>query len=193
MTLDQMCQQAARLSDRYDEFEKVDKKYEDEALHYFNVFRDAINEAYRAAARDYVKPDVYAEVVVGEDGLVDLSELDPLPQHIKNVLDATRTKAVVYAFRTKFELWVQAPEGTTVLLYYNYLPDALTGYSDEPIFPESVVDPMVYISLAVSRIWKSEKKMQLADSWMAEHYKLLRELKTDMRGAGRRIPRRTWR
>ena len=56
MTLDEMCMMAARYSDRYDEFEKTldggdsqeaEDWYEDDAMHYFRVFRDAINEAHR--------------------------------------------------------------------------------------------------------------------------------------------------
>jgi hypothetical protein len=33
MTLDEMCMMAARYSDRYDEFEKTDGSYQDDALH----------------------------------------------------------------------------------------------------------------------------------------------------------------
>ena len=84
MTLDEMCMMAARLSDRYDEFEKTENEngklvYQDDALHYFNVFRDGINEAYFEVARSRCEPDVYTEAEVDDEGKINLEYLYPLP------------------------------------------------------------------------------------------------------------------
>lgn len=204
MTLDLMCQEAARLADRYDEFEKTEvenpdtgrtsMQYEDDALNYFNVFRDAINEAYHEVARNYGKPDTYQSATVNADGAIDLMSLDPQVGVLKNVLDAAQEKAVPYVYHTRYELKVAASPGTPVTLYYQYLPDRLTGYSDEPIFPESLVDPMVYITLAVARIWLSEKKIELYHTWMNQYYMLLKQCRADLRSrSSRRIPRRQFR
>lgn len=199
MTLDQMCQSAARYADRYDEFEKTENEdgrmvYEDDALHYFNVFRDAINEAYFEVARNYGRPDAYKLLTVPEDGIVSLADLDPQPYAIKRVLDESREKDIEFRFQTRYELYIPNREGQTVTLLYQYLPDRLTTYGDEPIFPESQVDAMVYISLAVAQIWLSEKKTDLYNTWMNKYYMLLKQVRSSLMSRSRsRIPRRAFR
>ena len=199
MTLDQMCQEAARLSDRYDEFEKTENEdgrmvYEEDAGHYFNVFRDGMNEAYAEVARRYVKPDIYVQATVGEDGIVQLDELDPMVYAVLNVFDETRDRQVQFKFETKFQIKTNEEAGTVITLFYQYVPDKMKGYSDEPIFPESMVDPMIYISLAVARMWLSEKKRELYHEWMNQYQTLLMQCRKDLRHQSlRRIPRRTFR
>lgn len=199
MTLDKMCQSAARYADRYDEFEKTENEdgrmvYEDDALHYLNVFRDAINEAYFEVARSYGHPDTYLKVKVPANKLIDLTTLDPVPFRLNNVLDENREKNVFFVFETRYVIRVNGFDGDSVTLYYQYLPDRLEALSDEPIFPESMVDPMVYISLAVARIWLSEKKIDLYNTWMSQYYTLLRQVKGDLRSTmNRKIPRRQFR
>lgn len=200
MTLDEMCQMAARLSDRYDEFEKTvnesnQEVYEDDALHYFNVFKDAINEAYFEISRKKLHPDTYESVVVSNDGTIDLTTLTYPVCTLIMLLNADKTKAVTYDFRTRFVLNVSgASPGDTVTVNYHYLPDRLDIYTDEPIFPESMVDPMLYVCLAVSRIWQSEKKFNNANSWLNEYYNHMNNIRSDMRNrTTRRIPRRMFR
>jgi len=196
MTLDEMCIAAARYSDRYDEFEKnTDEEYEDDALHYFNVFRDAINEAYAAVARECMMPDMYSTLKVGKDGTVDLTALSPEIYGIKDVLNKNRTANLAYNFETKFTISVpDAAVGDTVTIYYHYIPKRLEDQGDSPVFPESMVDPMVYISLAVARIWMSEKKFDYANQWLQQHYLLLNKIKNGLKSrANRRIPRRMFR
>ena len=201
MTLDDMCIMAARYSDRYDEFEKTPnpetgkQEYSEDALHYFNVFRDAINEAYFDVARSRCEPDVYTDMQVGDDGTIDLSYITPLPYAVKNVLNTQHTMAIAFNYETKFVLHVVgAKPGDTVSLYYSYMPERLEGYNDEPIFPESVVDPMVYVSLAVARMWLSEKKASLYAEWMQNYYSALKGVRPTMRGGNlRRMPRRLFR
>lgn len=196
MTLDEMCQTAARLSDRFDEFEKTTDEsgsevYQDDALHYFNVFRDAINEAYYAVARKRYAPYKYYTLTVPSDKEVDLSVVTPNVYDILNLLNAERTRAIKFTFIEKELIYVDgANAGDEVVLYYHYIPDKLTEYSDEPIFPDIIVDPMVYITLAVARMWQSEKKSTQYSIWMAEYHQAIREVATDMRGKrAKRIPR----
>jgi hypothetical protein len=197
MTLEEMCQMAARYSDRYDEFEKTlneetgKMEYQEDALHYFNIFRDAINEAYHEAARTRCEPDVYTEVEVNDDGQINLQYLFPQPYSVKNVMNTLRTEAIAFDFETRFVLNVTgAKPGDTVCVYYGYLPERLEAYTDEPVFPDSAVDPMVYVSLAVARIWQSEKKLTLYESWMQDYYASLRQVRPTMKGGNlRRVPR----
>ena len=199
MTLDDMCMMAARESDRYDEFEKTEGSdgkmtYEDDALHYFKVFRDAINEAYFEVARTRCEPDIYTLTQVDDEGKINLEYLYPLPYSVKNVLNFSKTQAVRFEFETKFVLVTDAKPGDEVYVYYNYMPDRLEQLNDEPIYPESIVDPMVYVSLAVARMWQSEKKLSLYESWMQNYRALLYAVRPSMRGGNlRRIPRRLFR
>lgn len=196
MTLDEMCIAAAQYSDRYDEFEKNDYgEYEDDALNYFNIFRNAINEAYYRVARECAMPDVYVLASVNEDRQILLEDLDPMVFGIKDVLNEQRTANLRYNFVTKYVLEVpEAHPGDQVTVYYHYVPDRLEDLDDTPIFTESVVDPMLYISLAVARIWMSEKKFDFAERWLREYHDYLSKITSSMRSrANRRIPRRLFR
>ena len=195
MTLDEMCISAARYSDRYDEFEKVRGKYVDDAENYFKVFRDAINEAYYRVARECAMPDMYVGVTVDDEKHIDLFDVSPGVYGVKDVLNELRTAALRYNFVTKYVIEVpDAKVGDTVTLYYHYVPDKLEELDDSPIFPESLVDPMLYISLAVARIWMSEKKFDFADRWLAQYHDYLSRIKSTLRNkTNRRIPRRLYR
>ena len=198
MTLENMCIMAARYSDRYDEFERIDEgtnrgeeAYEDDALHYFNVFKDAINEAYREVSRLQAMPDMYANVTVNAKQQIDLQALEPGVYTIKELLNEDKTQAVSYTFSTKYVLDVSSIlPGTKLSLLYHYIPEDLTLLNDEPIFTDAQVDPMVYVSLAVARMWYSEKKFDFGNQWMSQYYTFLRNVRSDMKSRlGRRIPR----
>lgn len=198
MTLEEMCIMAARYSDRYDEFERVEddtnrgeEAYEDDALHYFNVFRDGINEAYREVSRIQAMPDVYTKVSVNSKNQIDLQAIEPSVFGVKDLLNENQTANVAYTFSTKYILNVpSASPGTRLTLYYHYIPEDLELLNDEPIFTDAQVDPMVYVSLAVARMWYSEKKFDFGNQWMSQYYNFLRNVRSDMKSrAGRRIPR----
>lgn len=195
MTLDEMCLAAARYSDRYDEMEKnEDGEYEDDALHYFNVFRDAINEAYREISRKYALPDTYVAATVDELGQVNLARLEPSIYCLKEVLNAERSMSLPYTFETKFIIDVDAPADTPVTLCYHYMPPSLEELNDAPVFNDAQADPMIYISLAVARMWQSEKKFEYANHWMSQYYTLLRDVRSGFNDRSkRRIPRRQFR
>lgn len=199
MTLDDMCVEAARYSDRYDEYERTldgedsneaEDWYEDDALHYFNVFRDGINEAYREVSRAQAMPDRFVEVVVDENKQVDLSQIVPGVYGVKQVLNATKTAAVDYTFSTKYILDVNAEPDDTIVILYHYVPTDLKYLNDEPVFTEAQVDPMLYICLAVARMWYSEKKFDYGNQWMSQYYTYLRSVRSSLKDRSRRrIPR----
>ena len=196
MTLDEMCISAARYADRYDEFEKnEDGEYEDDAEQYFRVFRDAINEAYFRVARECAMPDVYVKAVLDDERQINLEELSPQLYGLKDVLNENKTANYRYNFVTKYVLEVpDANPGETLTIYYHYVPERLEELTDSPIFPESLVDPMVYICLAVARIWMSEKKFDFADRWLAQYHDYLSRIKSSlMSKINRRIPKRLFR
>lgn len=198
MTLENMCLAAARYSDRYDEFERTATgdafPYEDDALHYFNVFRDAINEAYRDVSRLYAAPDTWAVVKVTDDRRVILDGVSPAVYGIKSLQNEEKSAVVPYTFDTKYVLEVDALPGSKLNLFYHYIPEDLTGLSDEPVFTEAQVDPMVYISLAVARIWYSEKKFDYGNQWLSQYYNMLKNIRASLKDRSRRrIPRGVFR
>lgn len=195
MTLEEMCNMAARYSDRYDEFEKTASgaiPYEDDALHYFNVFRDAMNEAQREVSRMYAMPDMWKNLTLNAKKQIDLAALEPGVYTVKNLLKDGAP--VDYTFETKYVLNVEANQGDSVSLLYHYIPENMEMISDEPYFTEAQVDPMVYVSLAVARMWYSEKKFDYGDRWMGQYQAHLREIKSSLKDRSRRrIPRGVFR
>lgn len=197
MTLENMCVAAARYSDRYDEFERTNEDtnrgseaYEDDSLHYYNVFHDAINEAYREVSRMFATPDTYTKVTVNSKQQIDLENVDPAVCTVKDLLNEDMTASVSYTFHTKYVLNTTASAGTRLTLYYHYMPENMDLLNDEPVFTEAQVDPMLYISLAVARIWYSEKKFDYGDKWMAQYYSILRNVRSNLSDrTRRRIPR----
>jgi len=82
MNLGRMCEAAARYSDRYDEYVKTrneagKEEFEGEALHWFKIFRDAINEAYFEIARTRMSPDMRVECVLGNDRVISMEKMEP--------------------------------------------------------------------------------------------------------------------
>lgn len=202
MTLDEMCIMAARYSDRYDEFEKTleggedgdsdyaEDWYEEDALHYFNVFRDGINEAYREVSRLQAMPDRLIEIEVDDEQQINLASISPGVYGVKQLLNEEKTVAIKYTFETKYVLNVDAEPGATLQLLYHYIPNDLETLSDEPIFTESQVDPMLYVCMAVARMWYSEKKFDFGNQWLSQYYSYLRNVRSSLQDRSRRrIPR----
>ena len=200
MTLGDMCIMAARFSDRWDEFELVELDdgtmgYEDDALMYFQVFRDGINEAYFEVARQKKLLDRYRQVQVRDDGTVRLDRLSPECWEIESVQDENQEHALSFTFQTRSQIVVDGTQpGDMVTVHYYYVPERLEKLNDEPVLTEAQVDPMVYVSLAVARMWLSEKKLDYYNAWMAQYYTYLRGVRSRYDGnATRRIPRRRFR
>ena len=181
MNLGGMCAVAARYSDRYDEYVKGREEggaFEEEALHWFHLFRDAVNEAYFEISRSRLHPERRVECVLPADRRIDLMKMEPEVCSVSGVYRADGTTDVEFQFVNRYEIRVVgAGAGETVLVAYQYLPERLEKEEDEPVFPESLADPMVYVSLAVARVWQSERKYAAAQPWLNGYYQKLRELR----------------
>lgn len=202
MNLKRMCELAAAYTDRRDDFvtitgEDGKEVYDpnDDPGIWFEIMRRSINTAYAEAARRLLMPDMRIETELGENGTIDLLYLSPGVQTVKAVYTEDASMALRFDFETKYRIRVRGmKEGDTVTLQYHYVPDPLDKFTDEPEFPESLVDPMVYISRAAADIWLSERKMEIAQMWEVKYETLLRSIRSDMRSAGsRRIPKTRWR
>jgi hypothetical protein len=187
MNLGGMCRLAARYSDRYDEYIKTQRQdgtqaYEGEALHWFELFRDAINEAYFEVSRGRLMPTTRMQVKLAADRIIELCEAEPEVCTVCGVYRSDGVSAVGYVFRrrTRIEV-IGAAAGEEVVVEYHYLPERLQNEEDEPVFAESAVDPTVYVSLAVARVWQSERKMNTAQQWLGEYYQKLRTIRTGMK------------
>ena len=172
---------AARYSDRYDEYVKGTGEggaFEEEALHWFHLFRDAMNEAYFEISRSRLHPERRVETTLPADRRIDLAQVEPPVCSVSGVYRADGTTDVEFQYVNRYEIRVTgARAGETVIVAYQYLPDRLEKEEDEPIFPESLADPMVYVSLAVARVWQSERKYAAAQPWLTAYYQKLRELR----------------
>lgn len=193
-----MCLMAARYADRSDEFVKTAgtdgaPAYQGEALSMFVILRDAINEAYAEIADGYLLYDERKTVAVGENGAIDLTTAAPNATAIIAVYAADGKTPLPFTFETRFTVRVEgAGSGERVCVRVRMRPDRLENESDEPVFPESAAEPMVYVSLAVARLFQSERKFSDAQSWTAEYRRLLRGVKPVAR-THRRMPRRRFR
>lgn len=203
MTLKKMCEMAATFTDRRDDFETVtnpdtgEEWYdpEDDAGIWFENMKMSINSAYQEAARRLLMPDIRTEMELGEGGTLDLDSLSPGITQVKAVFNADGSVNLEYDFVTKFQIRVRDRKaGDTVLLQYYYVPDALEELRDEPIFPESLVAPMVYVALAAANLWAADGKLQKASYWQNMYYKEMNDIRANVRSArDRRIRRRPFR
>ena len=135
-------------------------------------------------------PDCYATVTVSESKTVDLSAITPGVYGVKQLLNAERTAGVDYTFQTKYVIDVNAEPGATLSMLYHFIPADLTDLDDEPVFIEAQVDPMLYVCMAVARMWYSEKKFDFGDQWMSQYYSYLRNVRSSLKDRSRRrIPR----
>lgn len=197
MTLGRMCEAAARYSDRYDEYVKPEggDAFQGEPLHWFNIFKDAVNEAYFEIARCMKEPEKRAEVTLGADRVIDVRQTEPEALTVSGVYRADGLTEIGYVFHTGRVIEVVgAKEGERVILACQCLPGRLEKESDEPIFAESAADPMIFIALATARIWQSERRMSDAQIWLNEYYRRLRAIRPGMKSARkRRMPRTIFR
>lgn len=191
MTVQKMADQAALLSYRADEFIKNDEgAYVDEAADYLTIFLAAFNEANREAARKLGRP-TFTKSITPTDRRYSLSKLDPPYGQIHRVEDPTYHTRVSFIFVAADVIEFRSDE--TVLITYNCMPDELVNLTDEPEFDEAQVDPMLYISLAVARVFQSERKMDTASPWEAKFYEKLSKVGHAGAGTVRRVLRRRFR
>ncbi|MBR3505293.1 MAG: hypothetical protein IKO07_13770 [Clostridia bacterium] len=196
MTLESLCQSAARCADRSEEFVKTADGngklvYQGEAAILFRLFRDAINEAYAEIARTGLMPGRFLPVVLPEDGVIRLNEAVPNAAALEGVWDEKRERAYGFRFISRFDVRVpEARPGETLILHVHCIPARLTEPDDEPVFSEAAADPMIYVSLAVARLWQAERRLPAAQSWLSAYYTLLRGVRSSGgHAAKRRFPR----
>lgn len=193
MTLGDMCLMAARYADRYDEFVKSanaqgEAAYQGEALNMFNVMRDAINEAYAEISDGYLLPDRYEAVTPDAEGLIDLTQSSENAISVIDVLTEDGRR-LPFAFRTRFVLSIKGiSPGEGVRVRLRIQPERLKNEDDAPIFPDAAASPMIYVSLAVARLFQSERKFSDAQSWLLEYRRLIRSVRSGAR-TKRRLPR----
>lgn len=194
MKLFDICRKAALYSERDDEYPTAAPatvaEYVDEAARYREIFVDAANDAYIEAAKKLGIPLEEAEVTP-VDGRIALTGIDPLPIRIRRVEDAEAHYVVGYYKITEQEIAVTATRPVRII--YNYAPDPLVEDDDEPIFPDAQVDPLLYVFLAVARVYQSERKNDTAAPWEARYYDKLNKVKPVGSGKTRRLPRRDFR
>lgn len=201
MTLKEMCEQVAVFTDRRDDFVTIVKDGaevydpDDDPGNWFASMRTSINTAYRHVARQLLMPDVRQLVVLGDGGSIDLLTMEPGVTTVKAVYNEDGSAALTYDFETKYRIIVRGDHaGEKVLLQYHYVPADLTEFTDEPVFPESLVDPMIYISLAAADLWLMERKLDVSREWRTKYYELMSSVKRDMRSSrDRRIKRAIFR
>lgn len=199
MNLIEMCEQVAVYTDRRDDFVtikrddlatgKVIEMYdpEDDPGIWYAAMKMSINNAYREVARMLTMPDTRVEAELGEGGVIDLMYQSPDVLQVKGVYSADGSYALEYDFVTKYQIKVRGgKEGQPVLLHYCYAPDPLEDFRDEPVFPEGLVDPMVYISLACADLWMMERKTAPAQMWQQRYYTALSGIRRDMRSSAKR-------
>ena len=191
MTVLDMCKKAALLSERDDEFVPDDSgKYVEEAARYREIFIDAFNEAQSEVARKLGVP-IATVTITPENNRVSFADMDPPMIRIRRLEDAEHHSIVGYVTITEGLIEVC---GTRPLkVFYNHLPNPMALDTDKPHFPDETADPMLYINLAVARVYQSERKNDTAAPWEARYYEKLRQVKTVGSGKTRRIPKRIFR
>ncbi len=192
MTLDEMCRQVAVYTDRADDFVKTtingEQVYDpdDDPGIWYAAMKGSINNAYREVARTILMPETFKVVTLGEGAEVDLLGLDPAVLKMKAVYNRDRSAALDYDFVNRFRLKIKnCMPGDAVALAYAYAPEPLEQLTDEPIFAEGLVDPMVYISLACADIWLMERKLQPEQEWRQRYYSALAGVKKSLKSSAK--------
>ena len=201
MTLKEMCELTAVHTDRRDDFVVTTIKGaevydpEDDPGLWFESMKSSINLAYREVARRLLMPDIRMTMELDKDGGVDLTMMRPDVITMKAVYSEDGSTLRQYDFETKYRIIVRGGKpGERVLIQYHYVPEPLEDFDDEPVFPEGLVDPMVYVSLAAANLWLMERKIDIANEWRARYYEALNNIRGDMRSPrDRRIRRAIFR
>lgn len=192
----------AVYTDRRDDFVTITDKDgnevydpEDDPGVWFEAMKASINNAYREAARKLLMPDTIMPYILDRSMEIDLTGIQPDVYQLIAVFNADRSAALTFDFVTKNRIRLKSGRaGDTVMIQYHFVPDPLVSFRDEPIFPEGLVDPMVYVCRAAADLWMLERKTQPAQMWETRYYSLLSSIKRDMKSASmRRIKRSRFR
>lgn len=184
----------AVYTDRRDDFVTItdDKGKEiydpqDDPGVWFEAMKASINNAYREVARKLLMPDMRTEFPLDRNCEIDLFGVQPDVMQLIAVYNEDESAALQFDFITKNRIRMRnGKPGETVVVQYHYVPDPLESFTDEPVFSEGLVDPMVYICRAAADLWMLERKMQPAQMWETRYYSLLGSIKRDMKSASMR-------
>lgn len=199
MNLQQMCNLVAVYTDRSDDFVTITDEIGNEVYDpqddpgvWFEAMKASINNAYREVARKLLMPDVRQVIPVGVNGEIDLIALQPEVYQLIAVYNEDGSAALQFDFVTKNCIRMRnVRAGERVLLQYHFVPEPLEKFYDEPIFPESLVDPMIYVARAAADLWMLERKLQPSQMWEARYYSMLSGVKRDMKSASMRKIKRS--
>lgn len=184
----------AVYTDRKDDFVTItdDKGKEvydpqDDPGVWFEAMKASINNAYREVTRKLLMPDVRTEFPLDCNCEIDLFGIQPDVMQLIAVYNADESAALQFDFITKNRIRLRnGKPGEKVVVQYHYVPDPLESFTDEPVFSEGLVDPMVYICRAAADLWMLERKVQPAQMWETRYYSLLGSIKRDMKSASMR-------
>lgn len=195
-----MCELAAVYTERRDDFVTITDKNgkqvydpEDDPGRWFEAMKASINNAYREAARKLLMPDARVRMQVGMEGEIDLFDLQPEAYQLIAVFNGDESAALQFDFVTKNRIRMRNEKpGAAVVIQYHYVPAPLERFEDEPVFPEGLVDPMIYICRAAADLWMMERKTEPSQMWETRYYGLLSGIKRDMKSASMRRIKRGW-
>lgn len=150
MKFSEMIQRTRELLDLNEEDENVDK-----------VLGRCINSAYMILARDKWRP-VKRERVDAEDGEIPIKNLKEDFVSLKSAYGINGLKLGAWSGKDFIHIpkWID----TAVVEYY-YLPKPMALGADEPVLPETQVDPYAYIYFAVSRYLNIKHRHAEASVW----------------------------
>lgn len=194
MNLKELCELAAVYTDRRDDFVTITDKNgnqvydpEDDPGVWFSSFKNSINNAYREVARKLLTPDMRKIYELDENREIDLFNLQPEALQLIAVYNEDGSAALKFDFVTMNRIRLRMGRaGDRVMVHYHYAPDPLEKFEDSPVFPEGLVDPMVYISRAAADLWMLERKAQPAQMWESRYYSMLSGIQKDMKSAAMR-------
>lgn len=185
----------AVYTDRRDDFVTIIDKTtgkevydpEDDPGVWFEAMKTSINNAYREVARKLMMPDEIVPFTTDQNNEIDLMGVQPDVYQLIAVFNADRSAALKFDFITKYRIRMRTGKaGDQVMVQYNYVPEPLEKFYDEPVFPEGLVDPMVYVSRAAADLWMMERKTQPAQLWETRYYSLLGSIRQDLKSASMR-------
>lgn len=184
----------AVYTDRRDDFVTITDKDgnevydpEDDPGVWFEAMKSSINNAYREVARKLLMPDVRKVFEADESSEIDLIGLEPEVLQLIAVYNEDGSAALQFDFLTKNRIRLRnGMPGMKIMLQYHFVPAPLENFEDEPIFPEGLVDPMVYVSRAAADLWMMERKTQPSQMWETRYYGMLGSFKRDMKSAAMR-------
>lgn len=170
MTLKEMTEKCARLLDMDGFLDGEVSAFDQEQQTLYARLCDGINTAYLSAARDLWRLLEGETVTTDSQGRV---RIDTLGKQFIALYRAEKDGRKLPAGVCKDYIHIFGLPGSTVTLYYYYLPQPLSAETESPLLPECRVDPMTYIYYAVSLYYTTEKRHSEAAAWDVRYRNML--------------------